>query len=93
MSLRHAASSAVTALILALPEQVLAQGCAMCRTTLAGSDDPLVGAINTSVIFLMSMPYLIVGSIGGWAYMTVRRHHAASPAETHESVEVEGDHT
>jgi len=93
MTLRHAALSALAALLVAMPEQVLAQGCAMCRTTLAGSDDPLVGAINASVIFLMSMPYLIVGSIGGWMYLTVRRHHAASPAETFESVEVEGDDT
>ncbi len=59
--------------LLALPEQVLAQGCAMCRTSLQGQDDPLVQALNTSVIFLMTMPYLIVGSVGGWIYLAVRR--------------------
>ena len=87
------ARSAAAALLLAVPAQVLAQGCAMCRTTLQGQDDPLVGAINTSVIFLMSMPFLIVGTVGGWMYLTVRRHRIGSPAETYDSMEVEGDDT
>ena len=69
-------------LVLALPESVLAQGCAMCRTTLQGQDDPLVGALNTSVIFLMSMPYLIVGTVSGWMYLSVRRRRAVTPSET-----------
>ena len=63
----------LVALLLALPEEALAQGCAMCRTALEGKDDPLVGAINASVIFLMTMPYLIVGTVGGGIYLASRR--------------------
>ena len=47
----------------------------------------------TSVIFLMTMPYLIVGTLGGWMYLAARRQRAASPAETSDAVEPEGDDT
>lgn len=58
------------------PVQALAQGCAMCRTALDGQDDPLVGAFNTSVLFLMVMPYAVVAFVGGWIYLEVRRQAA-----------------
>jgi hypothetical protein len=36
-------------------------------------DDPLTDAFNWSVLFLMAMPYAVVGSIGGWLFYTYRR--------------------
>jgi hypothetical protein len=59
-----------------LPADALAQGCAMCRTALQGQDDPLAVAINTSILFLVTMPYLIVGTVGGWIYLQTRRQAA-----------------
>jgi hypothetical protein len=55
------------------PADAVAQGCAMCRTALDGQNDPLTQAFNTSVLFLMAMPYLIVGTVGGWFYLAARR--------------------
>lgn len=44
-----------------------AQACAVCLTGIAG-EDPMTDAFNWSVLFLMAMPYLVVGSIGGWLF-------------------------
>jgi hypothetical protein len=49
-----------------------AQGCAMCGNSL-GPDDPLTGAINTSVVFLLLMPYTILAGVGGWLYFRYRQ--------------------
>lgn len=55
------------------PPGAVAQGCAMCKTALEGANDPLTQAFNTSVLFLMAMPYVVVGTIGGWIYLASRR--------------------
>lgn len=52
-------------LALALPE--IAAACAVCLTG-AASGDPTTDAFNWSVIFLMAMPYTVVGSIAGWLF-------------------------
>lgn len=49
-----------------LPGEVVAQGCAMCRTVVGGPDDPLTQAFNTSILFLMSMPFVLAASVGTW---------------------------
>jgi hypothetical protein len=54
------------AALLAAPGDVLAQGCAMCRTALGGADDPLARGFYWSVLFLMSAPYIVAGSLGAW---------------------------
>jgi len=61
--------------LLALRSDAMAQGCAMCRTALGSEDDPLARGFNHSILFLMSTPYLVVGSIGAWL---VYRHIMAS---------------
>jgi hypothetical protein len=44
--------------------------CAVCVT---GAGDPTADAFNWSVLFLMAMPYLVVGSIAGGLFYTCRR--------------------
>lgn len=52
------------------PATVLAQGCAMCNTLVGGPGDPLGHGINTSIMFMMAMPFVMTGSVGAWiAYM------------------------
>lgn len=78
-------ATAIVVVALGWADGVLAQGCAMCKTTLDGTSDPLVEALNVSVLFMMSMPYLIVGTIGSWIYFASRRgHDAAPPPESRE---------
>jgi hypothetical protein len=74
------ASLAAFATSMALPTLAAAQGCAMCKTSLEGSNDPLVGAFNVSVLFMMAMPYAVVGTIGGYIFYTARRGSAAEPS-------------
>jgi hypothetical protein len=73
--MRGASASRLLALLAAStaarPSLALAQGCAMCGSALA--DDPVGRAISWSIIFLMAAPYVIVGAIGSWLYLTYRR--------------------
>jgi len=49
-----------------VPATVLAQGCAMCATMVDGTDDPLARGLNVSILFMLSMPFLMVASVGTW---------------------------
>lgn len=51
--------------------QSAAHACAVC---VSGADnDPLTDAFNWSVIFLMAMPYTVLGSIGAFLFYNYRR--------------------
>jgi hypothetical protein len=67
--------SGLTALIV-YPLNVRA--CAVCVT---GAGDPTADAFNSSVLFLMAAPYLVVGSIAGGLFFAYRRG-AAKRAQT-----------
>ncbi len=51
---------------LALAGAASAQGCAMCKTALGGPGDPLASGINTSILFMMAMPFVLFAGVGGW---------------------------
>ncbi|TMA13418.1 MAG: hypothetical protein E6J89_01465 [Deltaproteobacteria bacterium] len=57
------------ALVLIVPAVTFA-----CSVCLGGADgyDPLTDAFNWSVLFLMAMPYAVVGSIAGWIFYSYR---------------------
>ena len=54
------------------PSEGFAQGCAMCKTALSGADDPLAIGIFWSAILMMSMPFVLFASIGGWIFYQYR---------------------
>ncbi|MFQ5692336.1 MAG: hypothetical protein ACE5IM_04745 [Nitrospinota bacterium] len=60
---------------------VAAQACAVCN---APADDFVTHAYNTSVLFLMGMPFAVVGSIGGVIFFARRR--ASGPGRKEEGV-------
>ena len=62
----------LSALLAAAP--VLSRGAAhACAVCLTGADnDPLTDAFNWSVIFLMAMPYAVLGSIGAFLFYHYR---------------------
>jgi hypothetical protein len=73
--------------LLVLKSDAMAQGCAMCRTALGSEDDPLARGFNHSILFMMSTPYLVVGSIGAWLvyqHVTASRRAAGGPRDTPE---------
>jgi hypothetical protein len=57
------------ALVLIVPELTLA--CAVCLGG-DGTYDAVTDAFNWSVLFLMAMPYAVVGSIAGWLFYSYR---------------------
>jgi len=63
-----AAISSILLSVVLIPVDVQAQGCAMCQTVMPKGDDPLARGLFWSVLLLMSMPFLIGGSIGGWLF-------------------------
>jgi len=54
------------------PSESLAQGCAMCKTALSGAEDPLAIGIFWSAMLMMSMPFVLFASIGGWIFYQYR---------------------
>lgn len=71
----------VAALVaIALPAESLAQGCAMCGTYLS-ANDPRTQAFKTSILFLMAMPFAVVGSVGGWVAWMYRGHRLRLTAQ------------
>jgi len=68
----------VAALLMAmcLGYSAVAQACPGCAEAQAGQGanrTNIVRGYQLSIIFMMSMPFLIVGSFGGYVYYTVRR--------------------
>ncbi len=62
----------VIALLVFVPNFISAQ-CAMCRAVLENSDDTSAAeGVNNGIVFLMAMPYLLVGVIGFIIYKKFR---------------------
>jgi hypothetical protein len=89
---RHFSSTLTTCLAVALapcaPAQVLAQGCSMCQTALDGPSDPLAQAFNVSSLFLMALPYTLVGGFAAWITLAARRRaRETSPPDAVQQLE------
>ena len=69
---------ATVLLLWGLSGNALAQGCAMCGTVLS-ADDPVTQGFNWSIAFLMAMPYLVFGMVGGWLVYVRCRHPNHQP--------------
>jgi hypothetical protein len=55
----------------------------MCGSSVT-PDDPLAGALNTSVLFLMAAPYTLVGAVALWLFVQHRRRALPSPTDPKE---------
>jgi hypothetical protein len=51
----------------------IATACPMCKAGLAGEHDRLIQAWGVSIVFLLSMPFLLVTSFSAYMYLLVRR--------------------
>lgn len=62
----------------------VAAACPTCKDGLA-QNDPQGKAIAAgyyySIIFMMSMPYIVLGTVGSLAYLSIRRARIANEAE------------
>ncbi len=76
---QFAVAAMVLIMALALTSEPLAAQCAMCRNTLASSDSQLlIKALRSGILFLLAIPFSIVGVIGGLVYSAHRRQQDPS---------------
>ena len=71
---------AVLALFAALAVLCLADiayACPGCKESLSGSQANLARGFYYSILFMMSMPFLILGGVGGYFYWQIRKARAA----------------
>ena len=52
----------------------------MCRTAVSSVDDPMSKGMNVGILFLLSMPFTLVGSIAAGIWWAQRRRRAGVPA-------------
>jgi len=76
--------------VVLVPADSWAQGCSMCATYLSNGKDPRSEAFKLSIMFLMAMPFLIVGTTGGWIFWMYRRSRARQLSLDVLEVETEG---
>jgi hypothetical protein len=69
---------AVTWLVGGAASEALAQGCAMCVTALGGPEDPLSRGISISILFMLSMPFVLLATVGGWFFYMFHRERRRS---------------
>jgi heme/copper-type cytochrome/quinol oxidase subunit 2 len=79
-------------LIAAIALCVLAAGaspawaCPFCKEALGSSGGDLVSGFFYSILFMLSMPFLIVTGMGTYMYVLVRRARAARKAASEDSL-------
>lgn len=65
-------------IFLLLASQIVSAQCAMCRTQLennvSNGNAGIAAGINTGILYLLSMPYLIVLILGYFWYKTSRKN-------------------
>lgn len=68
------ASVVVAASLLAVPSP--ADACPTCKDAIAQNDpqhQQMVKGYFYSILFMMSMPFVVVGTFGGMAYLSIKR--------------------
>ncbi|HVW39230.1 MAG TPA: hypothetical protein VHB99_18065 [Pirellulales bacterium] len=53
-----------------------AEACPMCKTALGSNAQHFINAWGASIVFMLSMPFLLVGSFSVYMYVLVRRARA-----------------
>jgi hypothetical protein len=68
------------AAVVSVPEPSTAQGCAMCATYMSALDQQKAEGFRVSMLFLMAMPFVAVGSAGGWIVWMYWRSRPRRPS-------------
>lgn len=78
-------STAILCLMLMALLATVAAACPTCKEGLDGTDpqhQSVAAGFYYSILFMMSMPYLILGTLGSLAYFSIRRARAAQSTES-----------
>ena len=65
----------IVALMILLAETSL-EACPTCRETLSENDSHLVSGYFWSIVFMMAMPFILLGSLSAYFYFQVLRARA-----------------
>lgn len=68
------------AVVLVLCFAAAAMACPTCKEGLAQSDPAYQGMVSGyfySILFMMAMPFVVLGTFGGFAYLSIRRAREA----------------
>jgi hypothetical protein len=81
----------IAALVLALIFMIasVAAACPTCKEGLAQNDpqgEAVAAGYYYSILFMMSMPFAILGTVGSLAYLSIRRARAQQAQENGEAV-------
>ena len=75
-NISHRLSAWIAPLALVAAIATVASACPTCSEGLAGSDphhQSIAAGFYYSILFMMSMPYILLGSLGCLAYVSIRR--------------------
>jgi hypothetical protein len=84
--LRWVIAALVVALVLMLAS--VAAACPTCKDGLAQNDPQgkaIAAGFYYSILFMISMPYVVLGTVGSLAYLSIRRARLANEAAGSES--------
>jgi hypothetical protein len=73
--------SPFAATVIALASETAANACPMCKAALGSGADHFVNAWGISIVFMLSMPFLLMGSLSAYMYYLVRRARAEQAAK------------
>lgn len=68
----------VVAVTLTLALEGAAFACPGCKEATSEQGQNLARGFSYSILFMMPIPFIIVGSFGGYAYYTMRQREATS---------------
>ena len=68
--------------VLALLMPAVVEACPSCKTI----DDPIVQGFKWSILFLMAMPYIVAGLIGGGVFYAYYRAHRTDNRKPHSNI-------
>jgi ABC-type Na+ efflux pump permease subunit len=82
-----------TAIVLALLIASVAAACPNCKEGLAQNDphgQSIAAGYYYSILFMMSMPFAILGTFGSLAYLSIRRARQQAEAQQQDESQVGG---
>jgi hypothetical protein len=57
------------------------EACPMCKAALGNGADHFINAWGLSIVFMLSMPFVLAGSLSAYMYVLVRRARAEQAAK------------
>jgi hypothetical protein len=75
---------ALTLTVLTVVQAQAAFACPGCKEATSQQGNDLARGFSYSILFMMPIPFLIVGSFGGYAYYVTRQRQRAQATRDHE---------